>query len=883
MPRHRSFERYLGLIPLLAGGLSAALGAVVMIGWLTHQQALVQVHRSFVPMQFNTALGFLCFGVGLLLACGHRRHATRICGAVTSAIGWLTLVQYVGGVDLGIDQLFMEHYITVQTSHPGRMAPNTALCFALTGAALIVAAAPAPKRSLIVGLLGLGATALGATAFFGYVVGLETAYGWGRLTRMAVHTSAGFLGLGIGLQALAWRVGQADHQRQLKRWLPVHVGVTCVIITLVLWQAMLSQEQRHIEQTTAREAELLAHDIQEAVESHVASLEWVAQNRAHHDGPFAERWVQEAATHLRDRLGFGAIAWVGPDYRTRWTVGRAGGERAWNPNLASEPRRREALEQALNQRITSVTRPIDLGAGHRGLMIDVPVLVNDEPVGFIVGAVRFDTLLGPILEKEAAYSVTLAEGDEVFHVHEPTDGSSATDWLEETDVAIRNATWRLRVAPSEDKVAAISHFLPSTILIGGMVGSILLMMVVRFGQVARRASQSLLENEARLRLMEELATDGVWDRDLSTGEEYLSPQWKAMFGYEDHELANHADTWQSMIFPEDLELALRAYKEHTEEGKPFDIPVRYRHKDGTTVWVLCRGQALKDENGAFYRMVGTHTNITPLKRAEEALSGVNTRLEQEATERTADLHQSRLDLAQSILNLKRSNEELEQFAYAASHDLKTPLITFLGYLKQLGKQVEADNKEGVTDSIARMQRAADHMRELIDDLLELSRIGRVVSEPEPVDVGELAREFADDSAVLLAESRIDIRVEDSMPVIVADKVRIRQVLQNLLSNAIKYGRGDNGGSIHVGSQRVDGEARFFVRDEGPGIPAEYHDKIFGLFQKLEGSSKGTGVGLTIVRRAIEWHGGRVWVESESGRGTTFWLSLPKDRLASHAA
>ncbi|MBU1676568.1 GAF domain-containing protein [bacterium] len=162
-------------------------------------------------MQYNTALMFFTCGAGLItLQLGRTRWATA-CGVVATTVGLLTLTEYLAGVDLGIDQLLMRHYITVETSHPGRMAPNTALCFALCGTALVLIARLGWSRraQLLSGFLGSAVLLLGCAAFLGYMVEAETAYGWGHLTRMAVHTAAGFELLGAGLMLLAWREGIA--------------------------------------------------------------------------------------------------------------------------------------------------------------------------------------------------------------------------------------------------------------------------------------------------------------------------------------------------------------------------------------------------------------------------------------------------------------------------------------------------------------------------------------------------------------------------------------------------------------------------------------------------------------------------------------------------
>ncbi len=153
-------------------------------------------------------------------------------------------------------------------------------------------------------------------------------------------------------------------------------------------------------------------------------------------------------------------------------------------------------------------------------------------------------------------------------------------------------------------------------------------------------TKELRASEERMQLVGNHGTDGFWDWNMLTDEEYLSPSFKALFGYEDDEIPNHLTGWQRIIFPEDLERANQAFVEHTTEGKPYDLQVRYRHKNGSTVWVICRGVAIKDDSGKFVRMVGTHVDITAQKEAEEALQKLNDELEQRIAERTKALSES---------------------------------------------------------------------------------------------------------------------------------------------------------------------------------------------------------------------------------------------------
>lgn len=220
---------------LLASLVNMVLGLAVMVSWHLHFPALIQIHPSFAPMQYNTALGFVLGAMGLWSARGSHWQPTLLAGAGAALMGGLTLTQHLFALDFGLDQLFIQHYITVATSLPGRMAPNTALCFALSGCALVMAAlAQRGLRSWQpVCLLSALVVGLGLVAMLGYLLDLPKAYGWGNLTQMAVHTAACFIVMGSGLMALGWR-----SERHGQDWRPWAIGVVSATISITLWQAL---------------------------------------------------------------------------------------------------------------------------------------------------------------------------------------------------------------------------------------------------------------------------------------------------------------------------------------------------------------------------------------------------------------------------------------------------------------------------------------------------------------------------------------------------------------------------------------------------------------------------------------------------------------------
>jgi signal transduction histidine kinase len=229
-----------------------------------------------------------------------------------------------------------------------------------------------------------------------------------------------------------------------------------------------------------------------------------------------------------------------------------------------------------------------------------------------------------------------------------------------------------------------------------------------------------------------------------------------------------------------------------------------------------------------------------------------------------------------IEELEAKNAELERFTYTVSHDLKSPLVTITGFLGYVEKDALAGDTARVKSGIERIYKAAQKMQNLLNDLLELSRIGRLMNEPENVPFNDIVREAVDHVRGRLEANKVQVEVQEALPVVRVDKIRLIEVVQNLLDNAAKFTASSPEPRIKIGSNGFNekGLPILFVSDNGIGIAPKYHEKIFGLFDKLDPNVEGTGVGLTLVKRIIEVHGGKIWLESQPGMGTTFYFTLP---------
>jgi len=234
--------------------------------------------------------------------------------------------------------------------------------------------------------------------------------------------------------------------------------------------------------------------------------------------------------------------------------------------------------------------------------------------------------------------------------------------------------------------------------------------------------------------------------------------------------------------------------------------------------------------------------------------------------------------AELIRELEAKNAELERFAYTLSHDLKSPLVTINGFLGLLEKDLAEGGPDRVTHDIGRIRGATDTMRRLVDELLELSRVGRIINSTEAFSLTDLARQAQEMVAGRMADRDVQIAIDPALPIVSGDRVRLLEVMQNLLDNAIKFMGDQVEPRIEVGVREIDGEKVFFVSDNGGGIDPRYLQKIFDLFDRLQPEIEGTGVGLALVKRIVEVHGGRVWAESVGqGRGSTFCFTLPQAR------
>jgi PAS domain S-box-containing protein len=918
--------------PLILGALTVAVGVLVLVGWQLDIAGLKSVTPGLVSMKPNTAVCFILAGISLALLpyasdSIPARWVAQLCAVALALIAVLTLCEFLFGLNFGIDQLlFSEPFGTVGTVAPGRMAPTAAVTFPLLGSMLLLA--HSRRTSATVQRLAFIVICMGLLPLIGYFYGATAQVGIGMYTKMAVHTALLFILLGVGVLLLSPSEGLmrlvTGHTRGgwlVRRLVPLIVGIPVLLgwfriegeragyyesalgvalmmmALMLLFSGLIWWTARALNEDDAlrRQGEEILHERETRFRGLVeSSINAVALHEIVLDAqgqPIDYLFLEanpsfEFHTGMRpaDILGkratevfpgieesglietYGRVALTGES--TSFETYFAPLDRYYHISayqvaprqfaaLFIDISQRKRAEIALQESEYFFRESQNAGA------------IGSYKVDFTTGCWESSAVLDRIFGIDDTYSRSVQGWLDLIH---PDDRAMMARYLGEEVLG--------KGTPFAQAYRVVRHNDGETRWVFGR-GTLSLaddgQVVSMIGTIQDINERKLIEEElaANKRLLQDITDNStalIYITDLDGRFLLVNHKSESVLGVPREQLLGQT---REVIMPQEFADQHRANDlQVIRTGEPLFIEEQNAEADGAHVYLTAKFP-LYDAQGVLYAVGGMSTDITDRIRAEEEVRTLNASLELRVEERTAEL-------ATANRELLAVNEELEAFSYSVSHDLKAPLRAIGGLAAALQEDYENRLDDEGKRLLAVIRENALTMAHLINDLLDFSRLSRHDLAKGDLDLGKLIADvwsrLDDDRAGREVTLKVDL-----LPLAYGDIITMREVVVNLLSNAIKYPRPCAHAQVQVSGREKKGEVIITVTDNGVGFDMAYYHKLFGVFQRLHSirEFEGNGIGLALVKRIIERHGGRVWAEGAVNQGAYFSFSLPKRRTKAH--
>ena len=945
------------------GALIAGLGLLVISGWLFGNIALVQIQPEFASMKFNTALCFLLLGLGISLVNNNHNTLIRSCGISVSSIALLSLIQWIFGVDLHIDNLLIQDHLDDPTAPPGRMSIPTAVCFLMSGIALILFSFKQHKAYFIsiVSMLGGITLALGLIGLIDYILSIYTDHGWQQFTVMAMHTSSGFMLVGFSLILMAVHA-QGQHKLSLNAQV-IPLATVLIMLCLSLAIALENNNIAHVHK-------ILKTQLESQVEQTKNDINFVENALTHG----AKRW--ELQGHNLNQSEWQADAQLYVEtlpYLNILALVEGPSQSAWQVSVSAS-RASDNLDDILIQLPSNTTKrtqvhSISTQKLGKIIVITLPLSMVNKPNSYLLAVFDFTAFfkkLSVIDENEGTWLDIRVGKDILFTSLDPTYLLHYVHSAKQ-QVNIQGLTFEFEKGFLVESTGFFGlGVLSSTVLIAGCLFTFVMLVAIYAYQKSRIVMLILNSEKERFRLVLEAAPGAMLLVDSAGDIEFSNTKSEQLFGYRTGALLgknvdilvpldlrsahvqlrdsfNQQPKLRTMakgqalfgqhkngqLIPMEIELCpvksgsqtkvLASIFDLSERTKQLQALNRSKEQlDRTGKIAKIGGWQLDIESDSLHWSLQTYTihevplsvplnpafansfyNSDDQKLLKQAIdNAIHTgnewdlelplttlmnnkiwvrnqgQVEFEAGKpvRIMGAIQDITERREVILELERSNQELNNFAYVASHDLKSPLRGIDQLATWLTEDL-ADSLSAQTQEHLRLMRSRiNRMENLLDDLLAYARAGRTEAHLECVDLMDFVQQVFDFSN---NEQHFTLQILGEKADYLLAKTPLELVLRNLINNAIKHHDQDKGNIVISIEARV-GWLEFSVADDGPGIPIEHQQRAFAMFQTLQPRDKveGSGMGLAIVRKVIETLGGTIDVSANQPKGAIFRFNFP---------
>ncbi|MEA5576483.1 PAS domain-containing protein [Anabaena sp. UHCC 0451] len=804
---------------------TALIGFVVLLGWIFNLPFLKSVLPGLVTMKVNTALSFFLSGMSLWLwdqnhpqKKSYLQLISQILAVIVAIIGLLTLIQYGFHVNLGIDQLLIkEEENAIATSYAGRMAPNTALCFFWLGLALILAWY---RLTSIAQSLAFASFLIAVLGLVGYVFKISSFYHLESFTGMALHTSIAFILLSSGIL-----LASSQHGWMQEVMSPYLGGIIARnLLPLVIAIPILTSGLF----LSAYRSDFI---------------------------PMELGFVLRVIINI---LVLGGVVWWTSRYLNNIDKKYQNLQQAlqeYNDNLEAKVYERthqlECANQALIESRHQLSNLINTLPGivfSRSFNHNWSIDSVSDGYFFIIGECKKELCQS---EQKCSLQNLIVREDLpkiVAAIQTAINNKTAyeVEYRIHTSCGHKKWLWEKGIETSIDG---------NSQTIQGFITEITSL---------KETEEALRESEAKFREIAENIREVFHINSADLSELiYISPGYEIIWGKSCESVYQKPESWGESMHPDDRD-RLFAACERLIQGKPLEEEYRIIRPDGDIRWISARVFPVYSQSGQILRHVGIAADITNRKQAELEIRQLNEELEERVQQRTAQL--------------TAINKELEAFSYSVSHDLRAPLRGIDGFSRTLLERYTDQLDDRGQHYLTRIRAGTQRMGELIDDLLQLSRVTRSQMQLTHVNLSAIAQEIAEQLNESEPVRQVEWLISPDL-IVQGDYQLLRIVMENLLNNAWKFTSKKTQATIELTSLNSESKESdyltYIIRDNGVGFDQTYANKLFQAFQRLHSVEEfpGTGIGLATVQRIINRHGGDVWASAVVDEGATFYFTL----------